>query len=338
MTHKGTIALETERLILRRFTLDDAEAMFRNWASDPEVTKYARQAAQTSVDEARLTCNEIVSSYENNDFYYWNIVLNDLPIGRINITQVNDVIEMVHISFMIGMNWWNKGFTTEALDAIVRFFFEEVGANRIEGRNDPQNPSSEKVMIKCGFRYEGTLRKGGKNSFGLVDCKQYAILAEDYLGKSTHKSQGYIMDLRRYIGHQPIILAGAEVVVENSAGQILLQLRRDNNCWGNAGGSLELGESVEDAARRELFEEPGLTANSLELLGVFSGEGMRYTYPNGDIVENVATVFVCRDFSGELKPQESEVAELRWFNIDALPDNISPPVVRTINAYLAKRR
>jgi ribosomal-protein-alanine N-acetyltransferase len=129
MTHKGTITLETERLILRRFELTGADAMFRNWASDPEVTKYARQAVHTSVDESRLTCNEIVSSYESNDFYYWNIVLKDLgePIGRINITQINDIIEMVHISFMIGMNWWNKGFTTEALEAIVRFFFEKIG-------------------------------------------------------------------------------------------------------------------------------------------------------------------------------------------------------------------
>lgn len=81
---------------------------------------------------------------------------------------------------MIGRAYWNKGYVTEALSSIVQFFFEEVGANRIEGRNDIQNPASGKVMSKCGFQYEGLLRQGGRNSFGLVDCKQYAIIADDY--------------------------------------------------------------------------------------------------------------------------------------------------------------
>jgi ribosomal-protein-alanine N-acetyltransferase len=182
MTHKGTVTLETERLILRRFELTDADAMFRNWASDPEVTKFARQGAYATIEESLAACNEIVNSYKRDDFYNWAIVHKgfDEPIGRINITQVNDIVELVHVSFMIGRHFWNKGYTTEALSAVVRFFFKEVGTNRIEGRNDPQNPPSEKVMIKCGFQYEGLLRKGGKNSLGLVDCKQYAILAEDY--------------------------------------------------------------------------------------------------------------------------------------------------------------
>lgn len=85
----------------------------------------------------------------------------------------------VCVSFMIGKEFWNKGYMTEVLSSIVRFFIEEVGVNRIEGRNDIQNPASEKVMIKCGFQYEGLLRQGGRNSFGLVDCKQYAIIAND---------------------------------------------------------------------------------------------------------------------------------------------------------------
>jgi len=184
MNHKGTVALSTERLFLRRFTLGDAEAVFKNWTSDSEVTKYARQTPHTSLREAEEYCTEIVNSYHDRNFYYWAIVNKDLnePIGRINITQQNEPVEMVHVSFMIGQCWWNKGYTTEALTAIKRFFFEDVGVNRIEGRNDPHNPSSGKVMVKCGFQYEGLLRQGGKNSYGLVDCEQYAIIAEDYFG------------------------------------------------------------------------------------------------------------------------------------------------------------
>lgn len=187
MTHKGTVTIKTEQLILRRFTLDDVQKVFDTWTSDKEVSKYARQQSHISVDETKIYINDLINLYPNNNYYYWAIVLTDsnTPIGRINITGINEPIESICVSFMIGREWWNRGYTTEALSAIVRFFFEEVGANRIEGRNDVQNPSSEKVMIKCGFQYEGLLRQGGRNSFGLVDCKQYAIIAQDYYGIRT---------------------------------------------------------------------------------------------------------------------------------------------------------
>jgi ribosomal-protein-alanine N-acetyltransferase len=341
MTHKGTVTLETERLKLRRFELADAEALFRNWASDPEVARYMTWLPHDSVSQTRNLLSDWTANYDSFTCYNWAIVPKNFgePIGNISVTGINERKREAGVGYSIGKAWWHRGYMSEVLSKVISFLFEEIGINRIYAMYDPQNPNSGAVMSKCGMQYEGYLRQAQTNGADeLCDRIQYAILAEDYFGKSTYQSQGYIMDLRRYIGHQPIICAVAGVVAENSAGQILLQLRRDNNCWGDAGGALELGESVEDAAKRELFEETGLTANSLELLGVFSGEGMRYTYPNGDIVENVATMFVCRNFSGELKPQESEVTELHWFDIDALPENISPPVVRTINAYLAKHR
>ena len=111
---------------------------------------------------------------------------------------------------------------------------------------------------------------------------------------------GYILDLRKYVGHRPLIQVGASVIVEDSQGRILLQLRSDNHCWGTCGGSIEPDERVEDAARRELFEETGLTAEALELFGVFSGPELHYVYPNGDEVSNIDIVFLCRSFTGEL--------------------------------------
>lgn len=187
MTHKGTIPIKTERLILRKFMLDDVQKVFDNWTSDQEVSKYARQQSHVSVDETKMYINDLLNEYSNTTNYYWAIALkgSNTPIGRINITGINEPIESVCVSFMIGREWWNKGYITEALCAVIQFFFGEVGANRIEGRSDVQNPASEKVMLKCGFQYEGLLRKGGRNSFGLVDCKQYAILAEDYCGIHT---------------------------------------------------------------------------------------------------------------------------------------------------------
>lgn len=137
---------------------------------------------------------------------------------------------------------------------------------------------------------------------------------------------GYILDLRKYVGHRPLIQVGASVIVEDPQGRILLQLRADNHCWGTCGGSIEPDERVEDAARRELFEETGLTAEALELFGVFSGPELHYVYPNGDEVSNIDIVFLCRSFTGELKPQADEVEKLRFFSIEEIPENLSPPI------------
>lgn len=136
----------------------------------------------------------------------------------------------------------------------------------------------------------------------------------------------YIMELRKVVGHRPLLQVGASVIVENEYGEVLLQKRADNHCWGYAGGSVELDEVVEDAAKRELFEETGLIAKELTLFGVFSGKETHYVYPNGDEVSNVDIVYLCKNYTGKLKCQESEVEDLRFFPADGLPENLSPPI------------
>ena len=147
---------------------------------------------------------------------------------------------------------------------------------------------------------------------------------------------GYIMNLRKLVGSRPLIMAGACVIVLNKENRILLQLRKDNNCWGLAGGSLEMGESLKQVAKRELFEETGLVANKLELFNVYSGEKFYYKYPHGDEVYNVITAYICNDYEGVPNKEESEVQELCFFRFNELPSNISPPDLPIIQEYLQK--
>jgi 8-oxo-dGTP pyrophosphatase MutT (NUDIX family) len=148
------------------------------------------------------------------------------------------------------------------------------------------------------------------------------------------KMTDYISSLRKIIGRAPIMQCGASVIVINGEGELLLQKRRDNGCWGFHGGSVELGEVVEFAAARELFEETGLMAEALELFGVFSGSELHYVYPNGDEVFNIDIVFLCRKYCGNIKPSASEVDELRFFHPNEIPDNISPPQQKALQKYL----
>lgn len=145
----------------------------------------------------------------------------------------------------------------------------------------------------------------------------------------------YIQFLRQYVGHQPLLQCAASVIVENEAGQILLQQRTDNHCWCYAGGAIELKETVEEAAKRELYEETGIIADELELFSVFSGQDFYYQYPNQDEVYNIDIVFICKKYHGELKADPSEVETLSFFDLDRLPEPISPPVAIPLQKYIA---
>lgn len=181
MNHIGTKKLITPRLILRPFTMEDAQAMYQNWASDPEVTKYLTWPTHASVEISRMVLSDWVSHYSEENYYQWAIVPQDLgqPIGSIAAVNLNDRVGKLEIGYCIGKNWWHQGVMTEALNAVIDFFLNEVGANRVEACHDPKNPHSGAVMVKCGMRYEGIQRQNGINNQGLCDLSWYAILASD---------------------------------------------------------------------------------------------------------------------------------------------------------------
>jgi ADP-ribose pyrophosphatase YjhB (NUDIX family) len=143
----------------------------------------------------------------------------------------------------------------------------------------------------------------------------------------------YLRQLRALAGSMPILVCGASVIVENDKGEILLILRRDNQCWAYPGGCVDIDEVVEEAAKRELMEETGLTAESLELFGVFSGKELRYVYPHGDEISNVDIVYRCNDYTGEARADLVESDDARFFAVHNLPENISPPCVPALEQY-----
>lgn len=140
------------------------------------------------------------------------------------------------------------------------------------------------------------------------------------------------------VGTKPVIMVTAGVVILNAEGELLMQHRADGSGWGLIGGFMELGESVEEAARREVLEETGLTVGRLELFGVFSASEL-LTYPNGDRAQIITVAYLTDELHGTLQT-DAEGLELRYFNLSALPEPLfapNKPILEAIQARFEKR-
>jgi len=182
MNHLGTKKLDTARLVLRPFVKKDALAMYRNWASDPEVTKFLSWSTYKSVEDAHTILNIWIPQYADNTFYQWAIALKEIGevIGSISVVNFDDRVDMVEIGFCIGKAFWGQGIMTEAFRAVIDYLFGEVGVQRIEAGHDPNNPASGAVQRKCGLTYEGTLRRSIRSNQGITDKVVLSILKEEW--------------------------------------------------------------------------------------------------------------------------------------------------------------
>lgn len=147
------------------------------------------------------------------------------------------------------------------------------------------------------------------------------------------KQLEYYKELRKFVGHRPIILPGSVVIIVNNKGEILLQ-ERANNFWGLPGGLMNLGESLIDTAKREVFEETGLQINNLVLLDVLSGPEYFYKNPNEDELYSVTAVYTTTDYKGDLIPDMDESKSLKFYNVDCLPERMEPEYKDCIKVYL----
>ncbi len=181
MKHTGTVSLETERLILRRFTLDDAQQAFDNWMSREKVTRYMTWQPYQNVEDVKGYIQYVIGTYEKPDAYYWAIEEKNSGqvIGSISVIWLNEAVESAEVGYCLSDDFWGKGMMPEALNAVIRYLFDAVGLNRIQAGHDANNPNSGRVMEKCGMRYEGTLRQADRNNQGVCDTVLHAILRDE---------------------------------------------------------------------------------------------------------------------------------------------------------------
>lgn len=181
LNHKGTITLETEHLILRKFVIEDAEEMFANWTNDPEVAKYMRWNANIDINETKKNLQVRIEKYEESNTYYWAITLKTInkPIGNIALISSNEYDSCADVAYCIGRNFWGQGIAAEALKRVLEFGLTEVNFNRIEAYHSVNNIASGRAMQKAGMRYEGRMRQKYRSHVGFEDSDLYAILKED---------------------------------------------------------------------------------------------------------------------------------------------------------------
>ncbi len=183
LIHKGTISISTERLLLRKFRIEDAPQMFTNWASDKEVSNFMRWSKHKTIEETKKSINRRVESYIDNSYYVWAIILKQTEeaIGSIGLFIESEEDLCGKVAYCIGKNYWGQGIATESLKAILEFAFNEVGFNRIEAYCSVNNVGSGQVMKKAGMTFEGIAKQKYKSAFGFEDSNMYGIVKDDYM-------------------------------------------------------------------------------------------------------------------------------------------------------------
>ncbi len=172
---EGTI--ETQRLRLRKMTTADSEEVFNNWTSSENVARYLTWEAHTSVEVTK----EYLAFEEEHRKEGWGIVLKETNQLMGTITVIDDKVKTKTktIGYVLGEQFWNQGYMSEALLKVIEYLFETTDVNRIEAEHDVSNPSSGRVMAKSGMTFEGILRQAGYNNQGIVDVAFYSVLRSD---------------------------------------------------------------------------------------------------------------------------------------------------------------
>jgi len=173
--------LETRRLILRQLRATDVDDIYE-YASDPEVSRYTLWDTHKSLDETRVFLNYIIEQHRRGEGMVWAVTerATRKMIGTCGFGSFRYRDSRAELGFALSRRFWNRGITTEAVAAVLRFIFEDLKLNRVEARCDVDNLASARVLEKSGMRYEGILRQHARIKSEFRDLKLYSILREEY--------------------------------------------------------------------------------------------------------------------------------------------------------------
>ncbi len=197
MNHVGTQTIETQRLILRAYRMTDAEDMFRNWVTDPEVSRFWGWKPHENIDETKSLLSGWINEYSNPETYHWVITLKSISqaIGYIYLNEINNDEQSLSLHYLLSRKYWNQGIMTEACRRVIEFAFA-FGAQKVYTYHHVDNPASGKVLQKCGLQYLLTRYKR------IPDCEQisgdycyYEITKENW--EEYAKGQDANSDLRK---------------------------------------------------------------------------------------------------------------------------------------------
>lgn len=276
MNKTGTQKIETERLILRRFKLEDADDMYRNWASDPEVTRYLTWPVHANVEITRKLLSDWVGLYSDGGYFNWVMEYKKTgqAIGNISVVKLHETTEAADLGYCLSHSYWGQGLMSEALNAVLNYLFDVVGLNRVAACHDVNNPKSGRVMEKAGMRLEGTLRAAGRNNLGICDEVWHAMIRKDRdpapeLAIALEDTEWPF----EYTDHDRLI---ARAVCFDDDGFFYFVRADRDDAFGRAtlietsGGGVEPGEDLNTAIQRELREELGAEVEVVSKIGLVS--------------------------------------------------------------------
>lgn len=186
LTHTGTIEIETERLILRRFEYSDIDSMIRNWIADEKTQWDYGEPFYSTPEEVRVLLDtKYIGSYNREDYYRWAVIEKSSGecIGQIAYFTVDTNNQHGEIEYVIGPSFQGRGYATEMTKAVIAFGFEKINFHRIEIDCRTENEASRKVIEKCGLTYEGVFRDFFWRSDHYEGRRVFSILKEEWEDK-----------------------------------------------------------------------------------------------------------------------------------------------------------
>lgn len=182
LTHEGTKTVETERLILRRFEYSDDDSMLRNWIADEKIQTMYSEPVYSTKEEVKGLLDKYIGSYEKTDYYRWAVIekASGECIGQIAYFLVDNKNHFAEIEYCIGSDYQCNGYATEATKAVIAFGFDNINLHKVQICTKTINAPSKRVIEKCGFTYEGTLRDYFNMNGKYVGRLYFSILRSEY--------------------------------------------------------------------------------------------------------------------------------------------------------------